>query len=48
MKLIKLTNEQLTNLMLYLNRVDMKGTTEAFAMVQIVTAISNAEDKDNG
>ena len=47
MKKIVLSEEDIKNLTVFLNRVDMKGATEAIAMVQIVTAIAQAEANEN-
>ena len=46
MKIIKLTDEQLKNLNIYLNRVDLKGTIEAMAMTEIAVAISRATEEE--
>ena len=47
MKIIKLTDEQLKNLNIYLNRVDLKGTIEAMALTEIAVAISRAVEEPN-
>lgn len=42
--LIELSKEQKNNLMIFLNRVDLKGN-EVIAFVEILQAVQNAEEK---
>lgn len=44
MKNVKLTDEQIKNLFLLLDRVEIKGIREATALVSLVSTFSNAEE----
>lgn len=48
MKVIKLDNESHKNLLIFLERVQVKGTTEAIAFLEIVKAVQKAEEGDTG
>lgn len=42
--IVTLTPEQHKNLMVFLNRVDVKGLSEAAALIDLARAISNAQE----
>jgi hypothetical protein len=48
MKIIKIDNESHKNLLIFLERVQVKGTTEAIAFLEIVKAVKKAEEWDEG
>jgi len=47
MKAIKLTEQQVKNALLFLDRVECKGLKEASALVELVVAIGKAEDTED-
>lgn len=44
MREIKLTDDQRKNLLIFLDRVEVKGVREASALIELVVAVKNAED----
>jgi len=46
MKIIKIDNESHKNLLIFLERISVKGTTEALAYLEIVKAVQRAEEGD--